>query len=91
MRERWCSCAVLLGTELGTRRRAAIPTVSQDARPRNPVQYALWRSVSGNGEERMGGIKLIAALYTVFFVLMILIAIGSFFGVFDNPLIDPGM
>ena len=39
----------------------------------------------------MGGIKLIAALYTVFFVLMILIAIGSFFGVFDNPLIYPGL
>ena len=39
----------------------------------------------------MGGIKLITALYTIFFVLMILIAIGSFFGVFDNPLIDPGM
>ncbi len=39
----------------------------------------------------MGGIKLIVTLYTIFFVLMILIAIGSFFGVFDNPLIDPGM
>ncbi len=39
----------------------------------------------------MGGIKLMTALYTIFFVLMILIAIGSFFGVFDNPLIDPGM
>ena len=38
----------------------------------------------------MGGIKLITALYTFFFVLMILIAIGSFFGVFDNPLIAPG-
>lgn len=39
----------------------------------------------------MGGIKLMTALYTIVFVLMILIAIGSFFGVFDNPLIDPGM
>lgn len=39
----------------------------------------------------MGGIKLITVLYTIFFLLMILIAIGSFFGVFDNPLIDPGL
>ncbi len=39
----------------------------------------------------MGGIKLIVTLYTVFFVLIILIAIGSFFGLFDNPLIDPGL
>lgn len=39
----------------------------------------------------MGGIKLITALYTIFFLLMILIAIGSFFGVFDNPLLDPGL
>ena len=39
----------------------------------------------------MGGIKLITTVYTILFVLMILIAIGSFFGVFDNPLIDPGL
>ncbi len=39
----------------------------------------------------MGGIKLITTLYTIFFVLMILIAIGSFFGVFENRLIDPGL
>ena len=39
----------------------------------------------------MGGVRLITWLYTVFFVLIILIVIGSFFGVFDNPLIDPGM
>jgi hypothetical protein len=39
----------------------------------------------------MGGIKLITTLYTIFFVLIILIAIGSLFGVFDNPMIDPGM
>ena len=38
----------------------------------------------------MGGIRLITTLYTIFFVLIILIVIGSFFGVFDNPLIDPG-
>jgi hypothetical protein len=49
------------------------------------------RPETGNGEERMGGIKLVTALYTIFFVLMILIAIGSFFGVFDNQLIDPGL
>jgi hypothetical protein len=63
----------------------------QDARTRNPVQYALRKAESGNGEGRMGGIKLITTLYTIIFVLMILIAIGSFFGVFDNPLIDPGL
>jgi hypothetical protein len=39
----------------------------------------------------MGGIRLIVTLYTIFFVLIILIAIGSFFGVFGNPLIDPGL
>jgi hypothetical protein len=38
----------------------------------------------------MAGIKLITTLYTIFFVLIILIAIGSFFGVFENTLIDPG-
>ena len=57
----------------------------------NPVQYAMRRPETGNGEERMGGIKLVTALYTFFFLLMILIAIGSFFGVFDNQLIDPGL
>jgi hypothetical protein len=39
----------------------------------------------------MGGIKLITTLYTIFFLLIVLIAIGSIFGVFDNPLIDPGL
>ena len=39
----------------------------------------------------MGGIRLITTLYTIFFVLIILIVIGSFFGVFDNRLIDPGL
>ena len=33
----------------------------------------------------MGGIRLITTLYTIFFVLIILIVIGSFFGVFENP------
>lgn len=39
----------------------------------------------------MGGIRLITTLYAFFFVLMILVAIGSILGVFDNPLIDPGL
>lgn len=39
----------------------------------------------------MGAFKFLTAVYIVMFALMILIAIGSFFGVFDNPLIDPGM
>ncbi len=46
---------------------------------------------SGRLRERMGGIRLLTTLYTIFFVLIILIAIGSFFGVFGNPLIDPGL
>ena len=39
----------------------------------------------------MGGIKLLTTVYAIVLVVMILIAIGSFFGVFDNPLIDPGL
>ena len=39
----------------------------------------------------MGGIKLITALYTIMFVLLVVVAISSILGVFDNPLIDPGM
>ena len=46
---------------------------------------------SRKAEGRMGGIRLITTLYTIFFVLIILIAIGSFFGVFENPMIDPGL
>jgi hypothetical protein len=46
---------------------------------------------SGKDEGRMGGIRLLTTLYTIFFVLIILIVIGSFFGVFNNPLIDPGL
>jgi hypothetical protein len=46
---------------------------------------------SGKAEGRMGGIRLITTLYTIFFVLIILIVIGSFFGIFDNPNIDPGL
>jgi hypothetical protein len=39
----------------------------------------------------MAGIRIITVLYTIFFVLMVLVVIGSIFGVFDNPFIDPGM
>ena len=39
----------------------------------------------------MAGIKLITALYTIVFLLMIVIAIASFAGVFDNQMIDPGL
>ena len=39
----------------------------------------------------MGGIKLITALYTIMFVLLVVVAIASILGVFVNPLIDPGM
>jgi hypothetical protein len=39
----------------------------------------------------MGGIRLITTLYALFFIVMILAAIGSILGVFDNPLIDPGL
>ena len=46
---------------------------------------------SGKAGERMGGIRLLTMLYTIFFVLIILIAIGSFFGLFENPMIDPGL
>ena len=46
---------------------------------------------SEKAERRMGGIRLLVTLYTIFFVLIILIAIGSFFGVFSNPIIDPGL
>jgi hypothetical protein len=59
----------------------------------NPVQYAALRSRLARGEvpEAMGGIRLITALYALFFVLMVLVAIGSILGLFDNPLIDPGL
>jgi hypothetical protein len=39
----------------------------------------------------MGGIRLLTTLYAIFFALLILIVIGSFFGIFENPLIDPGL
>jgi hypothetical protein len=39
----------------------------------------------------MGFFRFVMAVYILVFALMVVIAIGSFFGVFDNPLIDPGM
>ena len=39
----------------------------------------------------MFGIRLLTWLYTLVFVVLVLVAIGSIFGVFDNPMIDPGM
>lgn len=39
----------------------------------------------------MGGIRLLTVLYTIFFIIMIVVAIGSVVGVFRNPLIDPGV
>jgi hypothetical protein len=61
--------------------------------PHNPVQYDARRARRAPGKARvdMGGIRLITMLYTLFFILMILVAIGSIFGIFDNPLIDPGV
>jgi hypothetical protein len=39
----------------------------------------------------MAGIRIITVLYTIMFVVMVLVVIGSIFGVFDNPLIAPGL
>lgn len=46
---------------------------------------------SGKGEKRMFGIRLLTALYTIGFILVVLLFIGSVFGAFVNPMIDPGM
>ncbi len=35
--------------------------------------------------------RFLTAVYTLLFLLMILIAIGSLAGVFSNPMIDPGV
>jgi hypothetical protein len=35
--------------------------------------------------------RLLTTVYAFFFVLMILIVIGSFFGVFDHTMMDPGV
>ena len=43
------------------------------------------------GEREMAGIRIITVLYAIMFVVMVLVVIGSIFGVFDNPLIDPGL
>jgi hypothetical protein len=39
----------------------------------------------------MGAFKLLTVLYMLMFAFLILVIIGSVFGVFDNPLLDPGM
>jgi hypothetical protein len=39
----------------------------------------------------MFGVRLLTALYTIGFILVIVLFIGSLFGAFDNPMIDPGM
>lgn len=39
----------------------------------------------------MGFFRLVMVLYILFFALMVVVALGSLFGVFSNPLIDPGM
>ena len=49
------------------------------------------RDQFAKGERRMFGVRFLTAVYTLFFVVLVLVAIGSIFGVFDNPLIDPGM
>jgi len=43
------------------------------------------------GERRMRGAKIVTTVYIILFVLMILIAIGSLLGLFENHLIDPGL
>jgi ABC-type Fe3+-siderophore transport system permease subunit len=39
----------------------------------------------------MGALRFLTALYAILLVVMILVAIGSYFGLFDNPMIDPGL
>ena len=46
---------------------------------------------TAKGKERMGGIRLITVLYTLMFLLLVAVAIGSILGIFDNPMIDPGL
>ena len=46
-----------------------------------------WRS----GTRVMGALRFLTTLYAIMLVVMILIAIGSLIGLFDNPMIDPGV
>jgi hypothetical protein len=39
----------------------------------------------------MRGAKIVTTVYIILFVLIILIAIGSLLGLFENHLIDPGL
>jgi ABC-type Fe3+-siderophore transport system permease subunit len=42
-------------------------------------------------ERAMGVLRFLTTLYAIMLVVMILIAIGSVIGLFDNPMIDPGV
>jgi ABC-type Fe3+-siderophore transport system permease subunit len=42
-------------------------------------------------ERAMGALRFLTTLYAIMLVVMILIAIGSVIGLFDNPMIDPGV
>jgi len=39
----------------------------------------------------MGALRFLTAIYAIMLVVMVLIAIGSLIGLFDNPMIDPGV
>jgi hypothetical protein len=39
----------------------------------------------------MGGVKFLTVVYAIMFVVMIIIAIGSLAGLFENHLINPGL
>ena len=39
----------------------------------------------------MGALRFLTAIYAIVLVVMVLIAIGSLIGLFDNPMIDPGV
>jgi ABC-type lipoprotein release transport system permease subunit len=56
----------------------------------NPVQYGE-RTIGDRGRGEMAGIRIVVVLYTIMFVVMVLIVIGSIFGVFNNSMIDPGL
>jgi uncharacterized membrane protein len=49
------------------------------------------RDQFGKGERQMFGIRFLTAVYTLVFVVLVLVFIGSIFGAFQNPMIDPGL
>ena len=56
------------------------------------IRYSIASERLGiESESEMAGIRIITVLYTIMFVVMVLVVIGSIFGVFDNPLIAPGL